>query len=311
MNQMVDAKPGDLILWRSVFHSTGGTKDLNRCNICAFVDWTPSSTLDSWMVDWMAFCYSNAPMDFGSGRARGGWSNILVDARRCASGFSSRDLCFGEEHVGKYVNTQGLEDEKPFYKLASEWEAFEKRGFMVIRPPDESALHTLTPRITAEFQKSLRWLANDPKVDLADSVTIKRMFTRKTAGLYYKEHHPDMTDPEYTWYTDLFDNKNPYDPLCTLGKSHNPRAGGIGIAGDSGMGPWTTLCLENHLKVQYDPFVRGLMRSYYAFCMEDDVSQLRMVPVLERLRCKATKPWGNSHVDVACNTEAIRARLCM
>ena len=33
-----------------------------------------------------------------------------------------------------------------------------------------------------------------------------------------------------------------------------------------------------------------------------------MVPVLERLRCKATKTWGNAHVDTDANAQTARIR---
>lgn len=324
-NRMVDADPGDLILWRNAFHSTGGTKDKSRCNLTAFLDWTPAASLDQWMIDWMAFGYTHGPVDHGGGKSRGAWQNIVAHARRRAAARADGPVdhtadqttvpCFGTANVQAYVNTDGTsgrEDERPFYKSRAEWAEFEKQGYMVIRTSPDSRMKTLARDIASEFQDTLRWCTGDHHLNLNSPRTTKRLYSREAAKAHVDgSGHPD---PAFFYYVDRIDPQHPFDPLRTLGKSHNPQGGGVGVAGDSGMGPMTTVCLPSHLQAQCDPMVRGLMRSFYAHHHQatttatpeltaDEIAQLRMVPVLERVRCKATKTWGNTHVDVDANTD--------
>lgn len=322
-NQMVDAQPGDIILWRNAFHSTGGTQDKTRCNLTAFLDWAPSTDLEPWMVEWMQFGYSHAPMDFGGGKARGAWQNIIADARMRQQDpleMAGKSVpCLGPQRTAAMVNTAGTDEERPFYRSAAFWAAFDDIGYMVIRAPPGSPFPTLAAHIALEYEHFLRAATNDPDLYLDDPNTVARLFSRKAAAAYWSGKGVySEEDAPFAYYVDKIDPAYPFDPLRTTGKSHNPQGGGVGVAGDSGMGPMTTCCLETHLRVQCHPLVRGLMRSYYAYhstssttateLTADQIQQMPMVPVLERVRCKAIKTWGNAHLDTDANAQTARIR---
>jgi hypothetical protein len=112
--------------------------------------------------------------------------------------------------------------------------------------------------------------------------------------------------------------------LCA--RSGSAQGGGKLIAGDSGMGPGTTLCsLDAMVSFQMDPWVDSILTDLYASNGitaqangslldtsdtpatdgqegPDFRPQLHLVSVLERFRAKTDADWGNVHVDTTADS---------
>ena len=295
------ANVGDLIMWRD-FHATGKAANDNDLHVVAFCDWIPTTLLQPWMMQWMRFCYSHAPVDFGGGTARGAYQNMIAHACAVQEAVATHQPiptldCLGAALAHQHAPSVPTSDEHDHYPPADFWTDMHRRGYVVVH----AGLTHEAAAIRDEMVRKLRWILADPDFTL-DSDSARRLFNRKVAKQYWTSQNPSEPDPEYHYYTSCMPaNASDADALNPLSgrdkKSHNAQRGGVLIAADSGMGPGTTLHIKAHVQVQLHPLVRALMRSYYAWRLKCDVTDVSIVPVLERLRMKSKFPWNNTHVD--------------
>jgi hypothetical protein len=116
-----------------------------------------------------------------------------------------------------------------------------------------------------EFSKFFASVSGDPAFSFADG-SIARSEGTCSSGARSK------TDlPQWQYMTELIDDttwETALDPTKSLGRSHNPQAGGKLLSNACGMGPGST-CTNNphHLAFAFSPWVRGVMHEMYVVCL--------------------------------------------
>lgn len=267
-----DAKPGDVLVWKT-WHATGGARsDAQGAKLVAFLDMVPRSFLSDDLYLWYRYATSHAPMDPGAGKSRGAWLSLVHQLKRGDTANAPLGLA-----------TDGWQKRGAPILTDAQTRELRERGCLVLTPPADLA--GLAEESARNFQAFFRDVSGfQLRLDKASGPhSVSAMFER---GL--KVTGSAMVTPSDPFKVD------------GLEKSRNAQRGGAIITMSAGMGAGTTYCNEPaHVRFQTSQYAADLMASAGGAFYANEL----LLPVWERFRLKDQAVWAKAtHVDTRLET---------